>query len=64
MKQKSLANEVLNQAKLQYKNRLIPTDNFAKSRDKFWTKSNYALSAIYENSLTLGKLNLVFRRKY
>ncbi len=56
---KELANEVLNQAKLQYKNRLISMTTLLNQETNFEQSQTMLLSAIYENSLALGKLNLV-----
>ena len=56
---KELANEVLNQAKLQYKNRLISMTTLLNQETNFEQSQTMLLAAIYENSLALGKLNLV-----
>ena len=56
---KELANEVLNQAKLQYKNRLIPMTTLINQETNYEKSQTMLLEAIYENSLALANLNLV-----
>ncbi|RBQ26894.1 MULTISPECIES: TolC family protein [Arcobacteraceae] len=56
---KELANEILNQAKLQYKNRLISMTTLLNQQTNFEQSQTMLLEAIYENSLALAKLNLV-----
>ncbi|QKF59520.1 TolC family protein [Aliarcobacter lanthieri] len=56
---KELANEVLNQAKLQYKNRLISMTTLINQQTNFEQSQTMLLEAIYENSLALAKINLV-----
>lgn len=56
---KELANEVLTQAKLQYKNRLISMTTLLNQETNFEQSQTMLLEAIYENSLALAKLNLV-----
>ena len=56
---KELANEVLNQAKLQYKNRLISMTTLLNQETNYEKSQTMLLEAIYENSLALANLNLV-----
>jgi outer membrane protein len=56
---KELANEVLNQAKLQYKNRLISMTTLINQETNYEKSQTMLLEAIYENSLALANLNLV-----
>ncbi|WP_419677525.1 TolC family protein [Aliarcobacter lanthieri] len=56
---KELANEVLNQAKLQYKNRLISMTTLINQQTNFEQSQTMLLEAIYENSLALAKIKLV-----
>ncbi len=56
---KELASEVLNQAKLQYKNRLISMTTLLTQETNFQQSQTMLLNAIYDNSLALANLNLV-----
>lgn len=54
-----LASSVLNQAKLQYKNRLISMTTLLSQETNYRQSQTMLLNAKYENSLALAKLNLV-----
>ncbi|AYJ80367.1 transporter [Aliarcobacter cryaerophilus ATCC 43158] len=54
-----LANTVLNQAKLQYKNRLISMTTLLSQETNHRQSQTMFLNAKYENSLALARLNLV-----
>ncbi len=54
-----LANSVLNQAKLQYKNRLISMTTLLSQETNYRQSQTMLLNAKYENSLALARLNLV-----
>lgn len=54
-----LANTVLNQAKLQYKNRLISMTTLLSQETNHRQSQTMLLNAKYENSLALARLNLV-----
>ncbi|MEV9498484.1 TolC family protein [Aliarcobacter butzleri] len=56
---KNLAFEVLNQANLQYKNRLISMTTLLSQEANFRKSESMLINARYENSLALAKLNLV-----
>lgn len=56
---KNLAFEVLNQANLQYKNRLISMTTLLSQEANFRKSESMLINAKYENSLALAKLNLV-----
>ncbi|MCG3657796.1 TolC family protein [Aliarcobacter butzleri] len=56
---KNLAFEVLNQANLQYKNRLISMTTLLSQEANFRKSESMLINAKYENSLVLAKLNLV-----
>ncbi|WP_198305270.1 TolC family protein [Arcobacter vandammei] len=56
---KELAFEVLEQAKLQYKNRLISMTTLLNQETNYRQSQTLLLNAKYENSLALAKLNLV-----
>ncbi|MFW2552445.1 TolC family protein [Aliarcobacter butzleri] len=56
---KNLAFEVLNQANLQYKNRLISMTTLLSQETTFRKSESMLINARYENSLALAKLNLV-----
>ncbi|MFX4266238.1 TolC family protein [Aliarcobacter butzleri] len=56
---KNLAFEVLNQANLQYKNRLISMTILLSQEANFRKSESMLINARYENSLALAKLNLV-----
>ncbi|MCG3690538.1 TolC family protein [Aliarcobacter butzleri] len=56
---KNLAFEVLNQANLQYKNRLISMTTLLSQEANFRKSESMLINARYENSLALTKLNLV-----
>lgn len=56
---KNLAFEVLNQANLQYKNRLISMTTLLSQEANFRKSESMLINARYENSLSLAKLNLV-----
>ena len=56
---KELASEVLNQAKLQYKNRLISMTTLLTQETNYEQSQTMLLNAIYDNSLALANLNLV-----
>ena len=50
---------VLNQAKLQYKNRLISMTTLLSQETNYRQSQTMLLNAKYENSLALARLNLV-----
>lgn len=54
-----LASSVLNQAKLQYKNRLISMTTLLSQETNYRNSQTMLLNAKYENSLALARLNLV-----
>ena len=54
-----LASSVLNQAKLQYKNRLISMTTLLSQETNYRQSQTMLLNAKYENSLALARLNLV-----
>lgn len=54
-----LALDILNQAKLQYKNRLISMTTLLLQETNYRKTQTMLLNAKYENSLALAKLNLV-----
>lgn len=56
---KNLANEVLEQAKLQYKNRLISMTTLLSQEANFRKNEAFLIQARYEKSLALAKVNLV-----
>ncbi|WP_152020489.1 TolC family protein [Aliarcobacter butzleri] len=56
---RNLAFEVLNQANLQYKNRLISMTTLLSQEANFRKSESMLINAKYENSLVLAKLNLV-----
>ncbi|MDN5106619.1 TolC family protein [Aliarcobacter butzleri] len=60
---KNLAFEVLNQANLQYKNRLISMTTLLSQEANFRKSESMLINAKYENSLALAKLNLVLGQK-
>ncbi|AXK49148.1 transporter [Aliarcobacter trophiarum LMG 25534] len=55
----NLALDILNQAKLQYKNRLISMTTLLLQETNYRKSQTMLLNAKYENSLALAKLNLV-----
>lgn len=56
---KNLANEVLEQAKLQYKNRLISMTTLLSQEANFRKNEAFLIQARYEKSLALAKVNLI-----
>ena len=56
---KDLANDILNQAKLQYKNQLISMTTLLQQEANFRKNEALLIQARYEKSLALASLNLI-----